>query len=57
MKACHPRKTPLLKYVHFKGRLEFAKRHIDKDVVFWKQILWSDKTKIELFGHNSVSSV
>ena len=57
LKACRPRKTPLLKPVHLKTRLEFAKSYIDKDAAFWKQVLWSDETKIELFGHNSVSSV
>ena len=24
----------------------------DKDRIFWRNILWSDVTKIELFGHN-----
>jgi len=57
LKAYRPRKTPLLKPVHLKARLAFAKRHIDKDAAFWKHVLWSDETKIELFGHNSVSSV
>ena len=23
-----------------------------KIVLFWKNVLWSDETKIELFGHN-----
>ena len=57
LKACRPRKTPLLKHVHLKARLEFAKCHIDKNTAFWKHVLWSDETKFELFGHNSVSSV
>ena len=57
LKACRPRKTPLLRSVHLKARLAFAKRHLDKGNCFWKQVLWSDETKIELFGHNSVSHV
>lgn len=57
LKACRPRKTPLLKPMHLKARLAFANRHIDKDVAFWKRVLWSDETKIELFGHNKVSSI
>ena len=24
----------------------------DKDRTFWRNVLWSDETKIELFGHN-----
>ena len=56
LKACRPRKTPLLKPVHLKARLEIAKCYIDKDAAFWKCVLWSDETKFELFGHNSVAS-
>lgn len=26
--------------------------HRDKDLNCWRHVLWSDKTKIELFGHN-----
>ena len=52
-----PRRTPLLIPVHLKARLEFTKSCIDKDAAFWNQALWSDKTKIALFVHNSVSSV
>ena len=35
-----------------KGRLRFATAHGDKDCTFWSNVLWSDETKIELFGHN-----
>ena len=34
LKACRPRKTPLLKPMHPKARLAFANRHIDRDVAF-----------------------
>jgi len=57
LKACRPRKTPLLKSVHLKARIAFAKRHMDKDSLFWNRVLWTDETKIELFGHNNVSHV
>ena len=57
LKACRPRKTPLLRPVHLKARIAFAKRHVDKDSLFWSRVLWSDETKIELFGHNNVSHV
>ena len=35
-----------------KARLRFATAHGDKYRSFWKNVLWSDETKIELFGHN-----
>ncbi|CDR18332.1 unnamed protein product [Oncorhynchus mykiss] len=35
-----------------KARLRFATAHGDKDCTFWKNVLWSDETKTELFGHN-----
>lgn len=57
LKACRPRKTPLLKSVHLKTRMNFAKRHINEGIEFWKHVLWSDETKIELFGHNNISHV
>ena len=30
--------------------MAFAKRHVDSRNI-WKKVLWSDETKIELFGH------
>ena len=46
-----PRKTPLLKNRHLKARVAFAKRHLQHDSNFWKNVVWSDETKLELFGH------
>lgn len=48
-----PRKTPLHKKKHLKDRLKFAKDHIQKDPEYWSKVLWSDETKVELFGHNN----
>ena len=45
------RKKPLLQIRHKKARLRFATAHGDKDT-FWKNVLCSDETKIEQFGHN-----
>ncbi|CAJ0962494.1 unnamed protein product [Ranitomeya imitator] len=45
-----PRKTPLLTPRHKKARLEFAKTYLKKPKMFWKNVLWSDETKVELFG-------
>ena len=47
-----PRKTPQLKDVHLKTPLKLAMEHVDKDNIFWRQILWSVKAKIELFGQS-----
>ena len=50
LKACHPRKVPLLATRHVKARLEFAKSHLNWPITKWRNILWSDESKIVLFG-------
>ena len=45
-----PRKTPLLTVKHVKSRLTFAKDHLDKGNEFWARVIWSDESKIEIFG-------
>ena len=50
--GCSARKKPLLQNCHKKVRLRFATAHGDKDPTFWRNVLWSDETKIELFSHN-----
>ena len=52
-----PRKTPLLRHIHVNNRQQFAKDLLEKPAKFWDSVLWSDETKIELFGRNSVSDV
>ncbi|KAI4883239.1 hypothetical protein NFI96_003468, partial [Prochilodus magdalenae] len=52
-----PRRTPLLQKRHTKARLTFANAHLDKEEDFWCSVLWSDETKIELFGHNDVCTI
>jgi hypothetical protein len=52
LKGLSARKKPLLQNRHKKARLRFATAHGDKDCNFWRNVLWSDETKIEPFGHN-----
>ena len=35
-----------------KAKLRFTTAHGDKDLTCWRNVLWSDETKIELFGQN-----
>ncbi|KAG2466103.1 TCB1 transposase, partial [Polypterus senegalus] len=47
------RQKPLLSKNHIAARLEFAKRHLKDSQTMRNKILWSDETKIELFGVNA----
>ena len=44
------RRKPLFSKRHMTARLEFAKRHLKDFQTMRNKILWSDETKIELFG-------
>ena len=52
LNGCSARKTPLLQNRHKNARLRFATAHGDKAYTFWRKVLWSDETEIELFDHN-----
>jgi transposase len=43
-------KKPLLKFHHRQDRLAFAQKYVEWTVEDWKRVLWSDETKICLFG-------
>lgn len=45
-----PRRTPLLRDRHKKSRLQYAQNNLDKPQKFWDTVLWTDETKLELFG-------
>ena len=32
--------------------MQFVRQHKEKKNSFWERVLWTDETKIELFGHN-----
>ncbi|KAK3528382.1 hypothetical protein QTP86_034208, partial [Hemibagrus guttatus] len=52
-KSCSARKVPLLKKAHVQACLKFANEHLNDSEENWVKVLWSDETKIELFGINS----
>ena len=53
--GCRSRKTPLLKRRNAQSGLAFAKSPLGKNVSFWLTVLWSDETKVELFGHSDLA--
>ncbi|KAK6310868.1 hypothetical protein J4Q44_G00189230 [Coregonus suidteri] len=57
LKSCSARKVPLLKPAHVQARLKFANDHLDDPEEEWEKVMWSDETKIELFGLNSTCRV
>ncbi|KAK3571257.1 hypothetical protein QTP86_005971 [Hemibagrus guttatus] len=57
LKSCSVRRVPLVKPVHVRARLKFAREHLDDPEEDWENVIWSDETKIELFGKNSTCCV
>ncbi|KAK3547659.1 hypothetical protein QTP86_026769, partial [Hemibagrus guttatus] len=57
LKSCSARRAPLLKPVHVRASLKFAREHLDDPEEDWENVIWSDETKIELFGKNSTCHV
>ena len=47
------RRKPLLSKRHMTVRLEIAKRHLKDSQTMRKKTLWSDESKIEMFGLNA----
>ncbi len=45
-----PRLKPLLSKKNIKAHLSFARKHLDYPQDFWENTLWTDETKVELFG-------
>ncbi|KAK3531071.1 hypothetical protein QTP70_009448 [Hemibagrus guttatus] len=57
LKSCSARRVLLLKPVHVRARLKFPGEHLDDPEEDWENVIWSDETKIELFGKNSTCRV
>ncbi len=57
LKSCSARRVPLLKPVHVQAHLKFAREHLDDPEEDWENVIWSDETKIEIFGKNSTCRV
>ncbi|XDV15199.1 hypothetical protein PO909_015329 [Leuciscus waleckii] len=55
--GCRPRRKPLLKLAHNKACKQFAESNLPKSMNYWKHVLWSDETKINLFGSDGVHHV
>lgn len=47
------RRKPLLSRKNIRARLKFANEHLGKDQHFWNNVLWTDESKVELFGHST----
>ncbi|KAJ4426811.1 hypothetical protein ANN_26610 [Periplaneta americana] len=52
-----PRKRPYVSKKNRAARLAFAKEHQDKPQTFWNTVIWTDETKINLFGSDGIQMV
>ncbi len=46
----HPRRKPLLKLAYKKACKQFAEDNLAKSMNYWNHVLWSDESKVNLFG-------
>ena len=47
-----PKKTLLLLKRHKDAKLKFVRQHKENEKSFCERVLWTDETKIDLFGHS-----
>ncbi|CAJ0955270.1 unnamed protein product [Ranitomeya imitator] len=52
LRSRRARKVPLLSKRPVKARLQFAHDHLEDSETDWFKVVWSDETKIEIFGAN-----
>lgn len=52
-----PRKKPFISEANMKKRLEFAKLHKSDDMSFWKNVIFSDESKYNIFGYDGKQRV
>jgi len=52
----HRRKS-LLKLAHKKACKQFVESNLSKSMNFWNHVLWSDETKINVFGSDGIQHV
>ncbi len=52
-----PRRKPLLKLAHKKACKQFAEDNLAKSTNYWNHVLWSDESKVNLFGSDGVQHV
>ena len=52
-----PRKTPFHRKIHLKRRKKFCLEHIGKPLSFWRRQMYTDETKLELWGPGECSVV
>lgn len=46
------RKKPYISKINRMKRLAFAKKYIDKDMAFWRTVLFTDESKFNIFGND-----
>ncbi len=49
-----PRRKPLLKLAHKKACKQFAEDNLAKSMNYWNHVMWSDMSKLNLFGSDGV---
>ncbi len=55
--GCHPIRKPLLKMMYEKACKLFTEDKQTKGMDYWNHVLWSDETKINVFGSDGVMRV
>jgi len=57
LRARVPRKKPYLNAKQRQKRLQWATEHLDWKLEDWEKIIWSDETRISIFGSDGIKYV